>query len=222
VVWQHKLPSVDFGAATVANDVVFTSTYAGTIYACDAQTGKTLWTTKAPAGINSFPAIDGDTLLVGAGTTGFHRNRKFELIAYSLPRRTHNHQGECPMGQLTVRSVAVLAAVAVAALSVVQFASARTEPQAQASATTIQVGAKEFSFKLSAKSIARPGNVTFAVKSNGHEAHDFSINGKQTKLLQPGKTAKLAVSFKKAGRYRYLCTVPGHAAMGMRCVFTVR
>ena len=39
----------------------------GTVYAFDTQTGKTLWTTKAPAGINSFPAIDGDTLLVGAG-----------------------------------------------------------------------------------------------------------------------------------------------------------
>jgi len=84
VRWQHKLPSPDFGAATVANDVVFTSDYAGTVYAFDTQTGKTLWTTKAPAGINSFPAIDGDTLLVGASTTGFHKNPKFELIAYSL------------------------------------------------------------------------------------------------------------------------------------------
>jgi outer membrane protein assembly factor BamB len=84
VLWQRKLPSPDFGAATVANDVVFTSNYAGTVYAFDTQTGKTLWTTKAPAGINSFPAIDGDTLLVGASTTGFHKNPKFELIAYSL------------------------------------------------------------------------------------------------------------------------------------------
>ena len=84
VLWQHKLPSMDFGAATVANDVVFTSTYAGTIYAFDTKTGKTLWTAKAPAGINSFPAIDGDTLLVGAATTGFLKNPKFQLIAYSI------------------------------------------------------------------------------------------------------------------------------------------
>jgi outer membrane protein assembly factor BamB len=85
VLWQRKLPSLDFGAATVANDVVFTSTYAGTVYAFDARTGKTLWTAKAPAGINSFPAIDGDTLLVGAGTTGVGKNPRFQLIAYSLP-----------------------------------------------------------------------------------------------------------------------------------------
>ena len=84
LLWKRNLPAMDFGAATVANDVVFTSTYAGTVYAFDTQTGKTLWTTKAPAGINSFPAIDGDTLLVGAGTTGFDKNPHFQLIAYSI------------------------------------------------------------------------------------------------------------------------------------------
>ncbi len=85
VLWQRKLPSPNFGAATVANDVVFTSTYAGRVYGFDTQTGKTLWTAKAPAGINSFPAIDGDTLLVGAGTVGSVKAPKFQLIAYSLP-----------------------------------------------------------------------------------------------------------------------------------------
>ena len=84
VLWQHNLPSMNFGAATVANDVVFTSTYTGTVYAFDTQTGKTLWTTKAPAGINSFPAVDGDTLLVGAGAPGFDKHPHFELVAYSL------------------------------------------------------------------------------------------------------------------------------------------
>jgi outer membrane protein assembly factor BamB len=84
VLWQHKLTSMDFGAATVANDVVFTSTYAGTIYAFDTESGKTLWSTKAPAGINSFPAIDGDTLLIGAAAPGFLKKPQFELIAYSL------------------------------------------------------------------------------------------------------------------------------------------
>jgi len=85
VLWQNKLPSMDFGAATVANDVVFTSTYDGTVYGFDTKTGRTLWTAKAPAGINSFPAVDGDTLLVGAGAAGFFAKPQFQLIAYSLP-----------------------------------------------------------------------------------------------------------------------------------------
>ena len=126
------------------------------------------------------------------------------------------------MRQLTIRSMLTLAAVAVMALAVVQFASARTEPQAQASATTIQVSGKEFSFKLSSKSIARPGTVTFNFKNAGHVLHDFKINGHKTPMIKPGKTAKLTVSFRKKGKYPYLCTVPGHAAAGMRGTFTVR
>jgi outer membrane protein assembly factor BamB len=84
VLWQRRLASMNFGAATVANDVVFTSTYAGQIDAFDTRTGRTLWSAKARAGINSFPAIDGDTLLVGAGASGFFKKPHFELIAYSL------------------------------------------------------------------------------------------------------------------------------------------
>jgi uncharacterized cupredoxin-like copper-binding protein len=126
------------------------------------------------------------------------------------------------MRRLTIRPMLTLVAVAITALALVQFASARTGPQAHVSATTISVSGKEFSFKLSSKSIARPGTVTFNFKNVGHTLHDFKINGKKTPMIKPGKTAKLPVSFKKKGKYAYLCTVPGHAAAGMRGVFTVR
>src|SRR3954449_248170 len=126
---------MDFGASTVANDVVFTSDYSGTTYAFDTATGKTLWTAKAPAGINAFPAVDGDTLLVGAGTVGFDKQPKFELIAYSLSTPA-------------------------------QAAAGRPAPDAHAAATN-QVQGKEFSFKLSSKSTAKPGTVTFNFKNTG-------------------------------------------------------
>ena len=86
----------------------------------------------------------------------------------------------------------------------------------------VQVKGGEFFFRLSTKSVAKPGKVTFAFKNVGHVLHDFKINGKQTPLIQPGKTAKLVVTFKKKGKYSYLCTVPGHAEAGMKGVFTVR
>ena len=66
-----------------------------------------------------------------------------------------------------------------------------------------------------------PGTVTFLFQNVGHVTHDFSIDGKQTPLIQPGQTAKLAVAFTKNGKYPYLCTVPGHAEAGMKGVFTV-
>ena len=93
------------------------------------------------------------------------------------------------MKKFTVSSIAAIAAVALTALSLVQFASARTEPQAHASATAINVSGKEFSFKLSKKSIARPGTVKFKFKNAGHVKHDFSINHKHTPMISPGKTA---------------------------------
>jgi alcohol dehydrogenase (cytochrome c) len=84
VLWQRSLPSMAFGAATVANDVVFTSTYDGTVYAFATATGRQLWSAKARAGINAFPAIAGNMLLVGAAAPGFFAEPHFELIAYAL------------------------------------------------------------------------------------------------------------------------------------------
>ena len=83
VCWKRDLPQMALGAATVAKDVVFTSDFSGAIYALDTRTGRTLWTDQARAGINSFPAVCGDMLFVGAGTPQSSDSVP-ELIAYSL------------------------------------------------------------------------------------------------------------------------------------------
>jgi uncharacterized cupredoxin-like copper-binding protein len=88
-------------------------------------------------------------------------------------------------------------------------------------ATTINVAMSEFKFKLS-KASAPKGTVNFKVTNKGHVPHDFKINGKKTKLLSPGKTATLTIKFQKTGKFAYLCTVPGHAASGMKGTFTVK
>jgi uncharacterized cupredoxin-like copper-binding protein len=116
-----------------------------------------------------------------------------------------------------VASMVVAAAVALLAGTKLAFAADR-----HTTATTIQVSGGEFFFKLSSKSLAKPGSVTFVFKNVGHVVHNLNINGKTTPLMQPGKSARLVVVFRKSGRYPYLCTVPGHAAAGMKGVFTVR
>ena len=126
------------------------------------------------------------------------------------------------MRKLTISSVSALVAIAIASLALVQLASARGDRPTAAATTTVQVKGGEFFFRLSTKSIARPGKVTFVFKNVGHILHDFKINGKKTPLIGPGKTTRLIVTFKKKARYSYLCTVPGHAAAGMRGAFTVR
>jgi alcohol dehydrogenase (cytochrome c) len=82
-LWQRRLPSPVFGCATVANDVVFTSTYAGVVYALDAQSGSMLWHARLRAGSNACPAVAGDLLLLGAGVRR-SGGSVTELTAYGL------------------------------------------------------------------------------------------------------------------------------------------
>jgi outer membrane protein assembly factor BamB len=84
IVWKHLFKSLDSGAATIADNVVFTSTFNGVVYALAAKTGAVLWTAQAPAGIDSFPAITKNMLIIGAGAPTAAKRRSDEIIAYSL------------------------------------------------------------------------------------------------------------------------------------------
>jgi uncharacterized cupredoxin-like copper-binding protein len=119
-----------------------------------------------------------------------------------------------------MRAKIMTTALVGAALAVAVPATAATTHHA-AKTTTITVAASEFKFKLS-KVSAPKGTVVFKVTNKGHVAHDFKISGKKTPLINPGKSAKLKVTFKKAGKFPYLCTVPGHAASGMKGTFTIK
>ncbi len=83
----------------------------------------------------------------------------------------------------------------------------------------------EFSFTLSRKKVP-VGPVMFAVVDKGALPHIFKIctkggtanacTGKATRLLKPGQKVTLAYTFRKKGTFEYLCSVPGHAAAGMK------
>jgi uncharacterized cupredoxin-like copper-binding protein len=89
-----------------------------------------------------------------------------------------------------------------------------------ATGTAVTVTATEFHFKFSKASVPH-GSVTFTVMNKGHIGHDFKIGGKKTPIIKPGKSVKLTVTL-KAGKAGYLCTVPGHAAGGMKGKLTVK
>jgi uncharacterized cupredoxin-like copper-binding protein len=122
------------------------------------------------------------------------------------------------MRKHAIRSL--LAGAALLALAAV--ASAAPARDTHATATTTQVTGGEFWFKLSTKTLAKPGPVTFAFKNVGKIPHDLKILGKSTPVISPGQSSSLTVTFTKAGSFPYVCTVPGHAAGGMKGVFTVR
>jgi mono/diheme cytochrome c family protein len=96
-------------------------------------------------------------------------------------------------------------------------------------AVTVTVTAgkpSELGFKLSSKKVAA-GKVTFKVTNAGVLDHSFKVCtsakggaanaclGKATPILKHGKSATLTVLLTK-GIHEYLCTVPGHAAGGMK------
>jgi uncharacterized cupredoxin-like copper-binding protein len=114
--------------------------------------------------------------------------------------------------------LAVPAALALGATAVVPLATAENPP-ASAAKTRVAVTAKEFKFALR-PTRARHGSVTFAIKNAGKVAHDFKIAGKKTRNIKPKRSTTLTVTLKK-GSYKYVCTLPGHAASGMKGTFRV-
>ena len=203
VLWDRKLAKSPYGDATVTNDLVFTTTLDGKVIAFSRSNGATVWQKQLRAGTNTAVSVNGDTLITvasfpqGAG-------QKPEIVAYSL---------NAPAGGAKTQAPPV---------SSPGSSSGSAAAESSAKGTTVQVKGGEFFFRLSTKSAVKPGKVTFVFKNIGRVLHDFKINGKQTPLIQPGKTAKLVVTFKNKDTYPYLCTVPGHAEAGMKGVFTVR
>ena len=114
------------------------------------------------------------------------------------------------------RIVSLVAVFAVAAATV--FAVAAYAGSNQANVTTVKVTIKNFKFTLS-KHSATHGKVKFVVTNKDSTKHDFKIAGKATKMLGKNKGDSITVTLKKGKKYTYICTVPGHAAAGMKGSF---
>jgi outer membrane protein assembly factor BamB len=63
ILWKYEFDRVAFGGVTLVNDLVFTATLDGMIYALSAQDGSVVWQWQAPGGTNAWPAVAGDTIV---------------------------------------------------------------------------------------------------------------------------------------------------------------
>ena len=92
---------------------------------------------------------------------------------------------------------------------------------------TAILNASEKEWKISLTTLAgakvrsvKHGLIRFKVKNIGHVPHNFVIARKSTLVLGTGKRGVLNVVLKR-GTYKYICSVKGHAALGMKGVLVV-
>jgi uncharacterized cupredoxin-like copper-binding protein len=97
--------------------------------------------------------------------------------------------------------------------------------QGEGGGKTVRATEKEFSIDLRGGDTLEPGRFRFQVVNAGKIDHDLEIEGggveEKTPLIGPGDEAALEAEL-KAGKYRFYCTVPGHAQSGMDIDVTVR
>ena len=83
IEWDDKLPATPYGAAAVTNNVVFTTTYDGDLYAFNAATGAILLKTPLSAGTNAPVTIAGDYVITAASAPQSSSQQPL-IIAYRL------------------------------------------------------------------------------------------------------------------------------------------
>jgi uncharacterized cupredoxin-like copper-binding protein len=122
---------------------------------------------------------------------------------------------------------------AVAAFVVAPSALARSGSKTLISKVTVTAGKPaEFHFIVAPSTVKR-GIIVFKITNKGKLPHDFklcskassslgnSCNGRSSGQMSPGQSKTLRVTVLRKGTYEYLCTVPGHAAGGMKGLLKV-
>jgi uncharacterized cupredoxin-like copper-binding protein len=122
---------------------------------------------------------------------------------------------------------------AVAALVVVPSALASAGSKTLVSNVTVTAGKPaEFKFIVTPSAVKR-GLIVFKITNKGALPHDFTLcsksgsslanscRGRSSGQISPGQSKTLRVTVLPKGTYEYLCTVPGHAAAGMKGLLKV-
>ncbi|MBS1678055.1 MAG: PQQ-binding-like beta-propeller repeat protein [Actinobacteria bacterium] len=81
--WSQTYEGPAFGAPVAVNDMVFFSTFEGTLHGLDAGTGGEVWSASLPAGANSGVIASGDSLVLAAGIA-VAEGQVPSLVAYRL------------------------------------------------------------------------------------------------------------------------------------------
>ena len=213
VKWDHKLPSSAYGAATIANDVVFTTTFDGTLYGLDASNGTEVFKTKLSAGTNAPVGVYGDTVVTAASFPQ-GPGQKALIIAYRLGAK-----GKLPAPKTTT-------APPPAKKQPAKKQPAKKQP-ATSSPSTVKLAPKGDQLLFDTNQLtAKAGKLTVDFTNNSAISHDVVVSNSSNKVLGKtpvfdGGTKSFNVTL-KPGTYTYYCSVPGHRQAGMQGTLTVK
>ena len=114
----------------------------------------------------------------------------------------------------------LIAAALVAALA--GAATAGVAAKSSATVKTVTAPVREYRISLSVRHVPA-GAVKLVVVNHGKLTHHIEIKGpgvtKKTPMLKPGAKATLKFTA-TSGKYTIWCTIPGHAALGMKTTLT--
>ncbi|HEX4187671.1 MAG TPA: PQQ-binding-like beta-propeller repeat protein, partial [Solirubrobacteraceae bacterium] len=218
VEWDKKLPTSAYGAATLANNVVFTTTFDGTLYGLESSSGKELFKTKLSANTNAPVMVAGNTLIT-AGSFPQAAGQQALIIAYRL-----GATGALP----PVKAAPKPTGSASTGTKPKSTPAQKTAPAATATASVINVEANPTGLLKFTESnlTGNTGNDTISFTNNAPLEHDVVLINSTNKIL--GKTPIFVKGTKSfdvklaAGTYTYYCSVPGHRAAGMEGKLTIK
>jgi alcohol dehydrogenase (cytochrome c) len=86
VDWDTRVPAMPLGAATVSNNLVFSTLYTGVLIALNRTTGAIVYEHKLPTSTNSPIAIAGNAILVPAGGPSIYgpKGGSPQLVVYTV------------------------------------------------------------------------------------------------------------------------------------------
>jgi outer membrane protein assembly factor BamB/plastocyanin len=213
IEWAKKLPTAAYGAVTLANDVVFTTTYNGTLYALDASTGDELWKTTLSAGTNAPVTVVGNTVIT-AGSFPQAAGQKALITAYRLGATgTLPTSAAPPTTTTTTTTTATTPAKKAAAPTAAGVIKIVADPTGLLKYTESQItttaGTKTIEF-TNESPLEHSVVIENASKKDIGETPIFDHGTKSFKVtLAPGT-------------YTYFCSVPGHREAGMVGTLTVK
>jgi outer membrane protein assembly factor BamB/plastocyanin len=210
--WQVDLATPPYAAATICNDVVFTSGLDGLVLGFNIADGSEVFRYQASAGVNAQLAVSGDHLIVPAGGP---------LIPSDSAT---NQPSEMAQGVIALMIGGTVQATpeSGAGEEATPEDQEATPEAGSGGGDAVEVDMVDLAFQPNTFTIPANMDVEATFHNKGALPHNWTCDalGLKTPDVPAGESASLTINA-AAGSYDFICSIPGHADAGMVGTLTV-